>query len=172
MSKHTNCSLKSISPECLNKQQGLIYLGLLFIVAMIGATFAVGVSFYSISQQRQREEELLFIGHQFRQAIASYYEFSPGTVKRYPSSLSELLKDNRYLSVRRHLRQIYRDPMTDSDLWGLIRSPEGGIMGVHTLSDRTPLKTAGFRLRDAEFTQKRKYADWQFIYRPTGTSRH
>jgi hypothetical protein len=104
---------------------------------------------WSVEAQREREVELLFVGNQFRQAIRSYYELSPRMLKYYPMSLDELVRDNRYLGVRRYLRRIYMDPITGRPEWGLLMAPEGRIMGVRSLSDRTPIKRSHFLLRDA-----------------------
>lgn len=146
-------------------QRGFTYLAMLFAVAMVGVALSAAGVMWSTERQREREKELLFIGNQFRHAIADYYEHSPGTVKRYPRSLVDLLRDNRFLGIQRHLRQIYVDPMTGSDNWGLITAPEGGIMGVHSLSNARPVKQAGFSDRDADFERKETYSDWRFVYR-------
>lgn len=148
------------------KQTGLTYLALLFAVAMAGITLAATGTIWSMERQRERETELQFIGNQFRQAIRLYYERSPGQVKRYPMSLNDLLLDNRFLGIQRRLRQIYIDPMTGGEEWGAVAAPEGGIMGVYSLSDATPIKTSGFAIRDADLEGKKKYSDWRFIYRP------
>lgn len=147
-------------------QRGFTYLGLLFAVALAGVALAAMGVVWSTERQRQREQELLFVGQQFREAIASYYERSPGMVKRYPAKLDDLLKDNRFLTVRRHLRQIYPDPMTGMREWGLIAAPEGGIMGVHSLSTTASIKRAGFPAELADLEGKSSYAEWRFIYRP------
>ncbi|MBK9522300.1 MAG: type II secretion system protein [Rhodocyclaceae bacterium] len=148
------------------QHRGFTYLGLLFAIALVGVVLAsVGVV-WSAERQREREVELLFIGTQFRNAIASYYERSPGRVKRYPSTLDDLVKDNRFLTIRRHVRRIYVDPMTNAAEWGLVRAPEGGIMGVYSTSEAVPIKQAGFVLQHADLNGKQKYADWQFVYRP------
>lgn len=147
-------------------QRGFTYLGLLFAVALSGVALAAMGVVWSTERQRQREQELLFIGQQFREAIASYYERSPGMVKRYPAKLDDLLKDSRFLTVRRHLRQIYPDPMTGLREWGLIAAPEGGIMGVHSLSTTASIKRAGFPAELADLEGKGSYAEWRFIYLP------
>ena len=147
-------------------QAGFTYLALLFAVAVASVALAATGAIWSIEAQREREVELLFVGNQFRQAVRSYYEQSPGMLKLYPMSLDELVKDNRYLGVKRHVRRIYTDPITGQSKWGLLMAPEGGIMGVHSLSDRTPIKRSRFLLRDAAFEGKEMYSEWHFAYRP------
>lgn len=150
------------------RQRGFTYLGLLFAVVLAGVALAAIGVVWSMERQRERERELLFVGERFREAIASYYERSPGLVKRYPAKLDELLKDGRFLTVRRHLTQVYRDPMTGTRNWGLIPAPEGGIMGVHSSSTSAPIKRAGFPSEFSEFEGKSSYAEWRFVYRPVG----
>lgn len=151
-------------------QRGFTYLGLLFTVAIAGIVLAAIGVLWSTERQRERERELLAVGEEFRRAIGSYYERSPGTVKRYPAKLEDLTKDNRFITVQRHLRQIYRDPVTGTADWGVIAAPEGGIMGVQSLSTAEPIKQGNFPPRWSEFEGKRSYADWRFVYRPVVTT--
>lgn len=153
--------------RALHAQRGLTYLALLFWVALSGIALAATGSLWSVERQREKEEELLFVGGQIRAAIGSYYQRSPGLVKRYPSKLEDLLLDNRYLNIQRHLRQKFADPMTHEANWGLIMAPEGGIMGVHSLHDGQTMKRSGFALADAALEGKERYTQWQFVYRPT-----
>jgi type II secretory pathway pseudopilin PulG len=148
------------------RQAGLTYLALLFTVAVASVVLAATGALWSVEAQRERELELLFVGNQFRQAIRSYYEQSPGMLKHYPMSLDELVRDNRYLGIKRHLRRVYADPITEQPDWGLLIAPEGGIMGVRSLSDRKPIKQSNFLLRDAMCDGKNKYSEWHFVYRP------
>lgn len=39
-------------------------------------------------------------------------------------------------------------------------------MGVYSLSEESPLRSANFRLRDREFEGKTKYSDWKFVFAP------
>ena len=151
-------------------QKGFTYLALLFAVAMASIVLAAVGEAWDTQRQRERETELLFVGHQFRRAIQDYYEHSPGAVKRYPRGLNDLLLDNRFLGVQRRLRQIYVDPMTGEKEWGLVAAPEGGIMGVYSLSNERAIKTGGFAARDADLEGKDNYSEWRFIYRPVAVS--
>lgn len=146
-------------------QCGFTYIGLLLFVAMMGAALAGTGVLYRTQVQREKEKELLFIGDQFRRAIMLYYEQSPGGDKRYPKSLDDLLRDNRYPGAQRYLRRVYADPMTGTTDWGLLRA-DGGISGVYSLSEGTPMKTARFPSEYEQFTGKTSYTDWVFAYAP------
>jgi type II secretory pathway pseudopilin PulG len=142
-------------------QRGVTYLALLFIVAILGGGLALTGEVWETNARRDKEAELLFIGHQYRKAIERYY--LSGAQHRYPPSLEDLLKDPRRPGTERYLRRLYRDPMTGKD-WGLVKAPDGGIWGVHSVSDEKPLKRAGFKLRDGGFERAQTYADWKFIH--------
>lgn len=147
-------------------QHGFAYLGVLLLIIVLGlALAALSVTWHTV-ERRDKEKELLFIGNQYRQAIRLYYENSPGTIKQYPRRLQELLDDNRYLVRQRYLRKTYADPITGESDWGEIRAPDGGILGVYSLSEKEPLKIDGFRLVDATFAGKLRYRDWEFSYVP------
>lgn len=147
-------------------QTGIAYVGLLLMVAVVGIVAGAAADVYQLSRQRSRETELLWIGHQFRAAIASYYEAGEGGNKVYPAGLEDLLNDPRFPVVRRHLRRIYVDPMTGKPDWELIMAPQGGIAGVKSRSVATPVKQANFRPRDEHFSGKNQYAEWEFTVLP------
>lgn len=96
----------------------------------------------------------------------------------YPSSLQVLLKDPRFPTVVRHLRQIYVDPLTGRDDWLLVKTPGGEIMGVGSTSDRHPIKVDRFPPPFEAFAGKSHYSEWLFYYqmspiaaaRPSGAS--
>jgi type II secretory pathway pseudopilin PulG len=146
-----------------NRQQGFTLLGLMIAIGVMGAGLAAYGELASHAAQREKEQELLFVGNQFRQAIAGYYERSPGA-KRYPKKLEDLLEDRRYPMPQRYLRRVYADPITGKAEWGFIPAPDGGIMGVHSLSESQPIKTGGFRAREATLEGAGRYSDWAFSY--------
>jgi len=143
-------------------QSGFTYLAVLFAVAIIGAVLGSTAVVWHAQVQRDKEQELLFIGHAFRNAISTYYEQSPGANKQYPKKLEDLLEDKRHTRLTRHLRKIFVDPMTGSKEWGLVKGPGDSIMGVHSLSDRKPIKIGNFDEADREFRSAVTYADWKF----------
>jgi len=148
-------------------QRGFTYLGLLIIITVMGAGLAAFGQLYSHAAQREKEQELLFIGGQFRDAIASYYNKSPGA-KIYPKKLEDLLEDRRFPMPQHHLRRVYSDPMTGKAEWGMVEAPGGGFMGVHSLSEETPIKSGNFRLREQLFEGAEHYTKWMFTYSPPG----
>ena len=147
-------------------ERGFTLAGALLLVAVLGAGMAAYGELASHAAQREKEQELLFAGNQFRQAIGAYYERTPGAVKRFPRSLEELLEDKRHPVAMRHLRRVYADPMTGKREWGLVEAPGGGIMGVYSLGQDRPVKSAGFATRDIAFTGAESYSGWQFAYNP------
>ncbi|MBU1482174.1 MAG: type II secretion system protein [Gammaproteobacteria bacterium] len=146
------------------RQSGFTYLTILFAVAVAGVVMANTGIDWSQAAQREKERELLFVGDQYRQAIALYYQRTPGAIKRYPAKLEDLLTDTRYNPPQHYLRKLYRDPMMNQKQWGIVTAPEGGIMGVHSLSDAATIKNTNFGYADMSFEGTSKYSDWQFIY--------
>lgn len=144
-------------------QTGFTLLGVLFMVAGLGVGMAALGTLWHTASQREREVELLFVGNQYRQAIERFWNKSPG-VKRLPKNIDELLTDPRFPNTVRHLRRLYRDPMTGGSEWGLVEEPTGGISGVYSLSEDRPFKLAGFAASDAAFGNAASYRDWVFRF--------
>lgn len=148
----------------MRRLRGFTYVGLLIAVALISIGLAAVGQVWSTAMKRERERELLFIGAEFRRAIGHYYEASPG-VKQYPRRLEELLEDQRFPVVKRHLRKIYLDPMTGKPNWGLIVQGDR-ILGVHSRSMDPPLKSDNFETSDNSFAGSGTYSDWRFVHAP------
>jgi type II secretory pathway pseudopilin PulG len=147
------------------RQRGFTYLGLMIVVAIMGAGLAAFGQIASHAAQREKEAELLFRGEQYRAAIESYYKKE----QRYPKALADLVEDKRYPMPVRHLRRLYADPMTGSTEWGLVEVPGGGgVMGVYSKADAAPIKTGNFPLVYQAFEEASAYSDWKFIHSPPG----
>jgi type II secretory pathway pseudopilin PulG len=149
---------------------GFTYLWVLIAIALLSIGSLVGVEAYETGMRREKEQELLRIGREFRAAIGSYYNAVPRRSQaevgsNYPSTLQDLLLDTRFPNVRRHLRRIYVDPLTGRPEWGLV-TLNGRIVGVHSMSEAVPIKAAGFEAAEAEFMRAGAYKDWVFVYRP------
>jgi hypothetical protein len=69
--------------------------------------------------QREKEEELIFRGKQYAEAVRLYVQKNPG---RYPSSLKELLE-------KKCIRKLFRDPLGPDGQWTIIlatgKAPSG-----------------------------------------------
>lgn len=143
-------------------QSGWVMLALLFLLAALGTGMAALGTVWSTAVQREKEAELLFIGREFIMALERYHRAGPGPEKSYPPSLEALVLDPRFPMPVRHLRRIYVDPMTGAPDWGLVRDAQGGIVGVHSLSERAPLKVHGFPAGMEGFAAAMSYRDWVF----------
>jgi len=138
----------------------------LFAVAVLTILTLRALENGATKERREREAELLFAGLAYRDAIGQYYEQSPGTVKHYPATLQALLLDERSSRTRRPLRRLYRDPVTLDTAWGIVKAPDGGVMGVYSLSGRAPVKSDAFPTGLEDFAGAASYRNWEFIYRP------
>jgi len=131
----------------------------------MGAGLAAIGTWWSTVAKREREEELLFVGEQFRSAIRSYFDRTPDGAKVFPRTLLDLVEDNRGVKPLHHLRQIFRDPMTGTREWGLIRAGDR-IIGVHTQHPGVPMRHANFTATQEDFASASSYRDWKFTYAP------
>ncbi|AOX99679.1 hypothetical protein [Jeongeupia sp. USM3] len=149
------------------RHAGFAYLWVLLLVALMSLGLTVGIEIAATAVQRDKEKSLLGIGRQFREALRRYYETprqgGADAGKEYPASLEDLLKDNRFPGTKRHLRQIFVDPITGKAEWGVLRV-SGRIVGVYSLSKKIPIKQDHFEPDDMGFRGKQQYRDWQFTY--------
>jgi len=167
------------SRRFLQNQRGITLLIVLIMVVVLGLTLGIAGSTWKTIVQRAREEQLLWVGDQYRRAIESYFETAqagvPGT---YPHSLDDLLKDPRFPQTVRHIRKLYKDPMTGKDFEPVraggavtgtagIGEGAGGIIGVRSTSQQEPFKKDGFPEEYADFRKAQRYSDWAFVYRPS-----
>lgn len=144
-------------------QQGFGYLLVLLLVMLMGIGLGAAGTLWKTESQRVKENELLYVGEAYRQAIQSYYT-APGPAKQYPKNLEDLLLDSRQTQLTRHLRKLYPDPMTGKAEWGLVRDAESQqISGVYSLAPGKPLKQQGFDARQKDFENAENYAAWRFV---------
>ncbi len=152
------------------KTGGFTYVGLLILIAIIGISTQTTLVLSSVMKRRIAEERLLAIGKEFGNAFESYANASAPGRPRSPMSLQDLLKDPRSLTVRRHLRKIYIDPLTDGDQWGEVPAISGpGISGLYSLAKGQPIKIANFDARFEDFEEKTSYQQWIFAARASTT---
>lgn len=148
--------------EAPRAERGFTYLGVMFIIALMGLTGAMASVVWATAQRRDNERELVFIGQQFSAAIASYQRRPAVAPPRYPRTLEELVRDDRTPTPVRHLRKVYVDPITGDSRWGLVRAPDGGIVGVHSLSEREPFPRTQPIAGYSPPPNSKTYRDWRF----------
>lgn len=146
--------------------QGFTYLAVLVALMMLSLAANGVMTYVSQQAQREREAELLQIGQTYVQAIGAYYEASPGSVKRWPPTLEDLLDDRRSVSIKRHLRMVYPDPMTRQTDWDVVRAADGGIRGLRSRSDLAPIRSGTIALDQITLAPANRYSDWNFEYQP------
>lgn len=81
------------------------------VVSALTAMTALALQTWTSIAQREREEELIFRGFQYAEAIRVFQR----RFGRYPVRLEELIKVKP-----RCIRQLYPDPMNEDGDWGLI----------------------------------------------------
>lgn len=141
--------------------KGFTLIGLAVIIAIMGIVLMTVSRVYSTMVKRDVEEELLFRGDEIKNAIDSYFKYG----NTYPRNFDELIKDPRGVSSRKHLRRLYKDPLTNGE-WDLIKDKAERIVGVRSKSEKEPIKKANFPEEYKTFEAKTKYSEWEFVSKP------
>lgn len=94
-------------------KKGYLIIMLMLAVFVISIGLLVAVPVWQTEVRREKEEELIFRGKQYVEAVRLYVLKNPG---RFPSSLQELLD-------KKCLRKLYKDPMTETGEWNVILNP-------------------------------------------------
>ena len=150
------------------RQRGIGFLFCLYAIAALGLLAAGTGRVWYTSQQREREAELLFIGNQYARALASYKAVDVNGQHQLPQQLEDLLEDHRGPKLLRHLRQLYRDPMTHQNDWVLLKSGDR-ISGLHSRSHGTAFRQV-FDPPNDSFSGHPTYDEWIFTLPPEGTT--
>lgn len=149
----------------IRNPRGFTFLAVMFSMVLIGTVIGAAAQKWETVARREKEEELLFRGLAIKRAIDLFYRTSRAGFAQYPRSLEELIKDPGSPAIRRYLRKIYPDPMTEGE-WVLIKDANGRVKGVRSGSDEAPLKTANFPEELKAFEGKTKYSEWIFESKP------
>lgn len=109
------------------RESGYALLIVVLMAALLLVALSAAVPRLLTQGQREKEEEMIFRGEQYRQAIGRFYR----KFGRFPNSIDELLHTND----RGFLRREFPDPMTPDGKWRLIRvGPSGELIGAVTHS--------------------------------------
>lgn len=159
-------------------ERGVTLMVVLVALVVIGLAAGIAGRATSSLLQQEREAELLFRGDQYRRAIERYHKAKHGSAAgMYPNKLEDLLRDPRSVQIKRHLRQLYKDPFSGGDFdliqqGGEITGLSGGatslgvIKGVRSSSQLKPFKEDGFPRVYEAFRGADTYSKWEFIYEP------
>jgi type II secretory pathway pseudopilin PulG len=89
---------------------------LIVAITVLSILVAAMLPLMSTEIRREKEEELVFRGFQYAEAIRIFHQ----RYQRYPNKLDELLEVKP-----RCIRQLWTDPMTKDGKWGLIFQNQG-----------------------------------------------
>jgi type II secretory pathway pseudopilin PulG len=84
---------------------------LIVAVTILNILLAASLPLWSTAIQREKEEELIFRGLQYAEALRVYQNRNT----QFPTRLEQLIESNQ-----RCIRQLWKDPMTEDGKWGLI----------------------------------------------------
>ena len=116
-----------------NAQRGYTLVIVVLVIALMSILMTVAVQTVDFQMRREREAELIFRGEQYVEAIR-LYRMKYG---RYPMRMKEIWEANP-----RVVRKKWRDPITDSENWGLIfLGQEGRRIGAENPLGGTPSPT-------------------------------
>jgi type II secretory pathway pseudopilin PulG len=104
----------------VSAEAGYNLVVLIVAITVLNILVAAMLPLWSTAIRREKEEELVFRGFQYAEAIRVFHQ----RFQRYPNKLEELIEVKP-----RCIRQLWKDPMTDDGKWSLIfqYGPEGPL---------------------------------------------
>ena len=159
------------------RNEGYTIVMLLVAASVLAIGILAAVPVWQTQIQRENEDELIFRGNQYVEAIRRYQTKNPG---QFPRTMDELFK-------KRYLRRLFADPMTKDGKWDVLvqqtsmtRGPKPGapaqsgglqflavpqanlssvsnvgIVGVVSTSGKTSIRT---------YNEETTYDKWFFYY--------
>ncbi len=94
-------------------EAGYTLLILMVFISVLTVGLMVALPVLETQSRREKEEELLFRGRQYVEAVRLFVKENPGS---YPESIKDLVK-------KRYLRKPFPEPMTKTESWNLILLP-------------------------------------------------
>jgi len=149
-------------------ESGFTYIAALVMLVVMGIMLgAIGQS-VSVIMKREREKELIFRGLQYRDAIERWSKKGV-PLKDLKDLVEPTVSSNASASKDRLLRKLYKDPITGKDWKTLPATPDPiqGIYGVASPSSDEPFKQDNFPEVIKDFKGKKKYSEWEFIFKKT-----
>ena len=109
-------SQPAVSSSRCQGEGGYNMVILIVAITVLNIVVAAMLPLMSTQIQREKEEELIFRGFQYAEAIRIYH----ARFQQYPVKLEQLLE-----AKPRSIRQLWKDPMTKDGKWGLIFQNQG-----------------------------------------------
>ena len=132
------CNLSPVTSRAASKEAGYTLAVVMVFTSVVLVTLSGAVINWQKAMQREREEELIYRGKQFMRAVELWQRKFPGT---YPTTVDALLSTNN----TRFLRKKWKDPITNSDEWRLLKvNPDGSISGLTVIPGSSPLGPSAF----------------------------
>ncbi len=100
----------------MKRQAGYTFLILMVLLTVLAIGLLAAVPVWETQIRREAEEELIFRGLQYVEAVRLYGKKNGG---RYPASVDDLIE-------ARCLRRPFRDPMTKDGAWDLVLAADAG----------------------------------------------
>lgn len=155
-----------IASSARERQRGYLMAASLLLLLLMGLFTLTLVRKWEHEDRAAKERDLLWIGAQFRAALASYAIATPVGMTEAPRRLEDLLRDRRGPQEIQHLRRLYLDPMTGKADWAVVRSARGTIAGIHSTSQGKPMARDGLWPVERQFADAKRYSDWVFAPSP------
>lgn len=121
------------SRQPVDPESGYVLLAVLILMALLLIAMAVAAPKIAADIQRDKEQELIHRGLQYKRAIKLYYK----KFARYPTSIDQLESTNNM----RFLRKRYTDPMTGKDDWKIVYFGQAHVKPMGFFSQ--PIANAG-----------------------------
>ncbi len=101
----------------MKKTDGYTILLLMFAVFVMSIGLMIAVPVWQTQIQREKEEELIFRGKQYVEAIRLFQRKKPGA---FPKDFEELVEE-------KCLRKLFEDPMSPDGKWNLVLMSQGPV---------------------------------------------
>ncbi len=96
-------------------ERGVVFIWVLVGLFILAVMLMAAVQPASIVAKRENEQELIFRGEEYTEAIRLYQTEHAGT---FPTRLEDLLKEGP--KRRRYIRRLYRNPFDPEGKWSLL----------------------------------------------------
>ena len=103
----------------MRRKEGYVLIILLVAIFVMSIGLLVAIPIWETQIQREKEEELIFRGKQYVEAIRLFQTKHPGS---FPKSFDELIEE-------KCIRKLFTDPMTQDGEWNIILPYQRGATG-------------------------------------------